>query len=149
MRRIPTYTADGARLRDYSLASIERLLEQERVTVQRAPTGVILCASFRPTDERQNPLPGRNPVAKKVHRGTYYSSLKSDGNSRVWQLHKLPTSRDFEHLYGRPRNRRESELFARAVFRSVERSVMREKTAPVIAIDDFKKASEKSLRTAA
>jgi hypothetical protein len=105
MHRIPAYTAEGVRLRDYSLESIQRLLEQDRITVHKTPKGVILCACFRPVDERQNPIPGSNPLVKKLRNGTYYSSLKSEGSARIWQLHKLPNSADVEHMFGRPKTK--------------------------------------------
>jgi hypothetical protein len=139
MRAIPTFNASGERIRDYSLRSIQALLEGGRIGVERSRKGVILRAYFLPTDDAQNPIRGRNPIVKKLRRGTYYSCLKSEGTMRLWQLHKVPTARDVEHKYGTAKTKSESELVERAVFNSVGRSVITRQPAQVIPTDSVKR----------
>jgi hypothetical protein len=54
---IPTYTFDGARLRDYSLQSIEWLLALDSITVRRKH-GRILSARFRSRSRQVVPCRG-------------------------------------------------------------------------------------------
>jgi hypothetical protein len=120
-KSIPTYMADGTRVRNHSLAAVEHLLEQDRVTVERKRNGTISRAYFRPTDQQQNPLNG-NPIIKRFRRGAVYSSMTTIGEVRLWQLHKLPASRD--------------------AFRAVERSVLQKECAPIVSIDAFRESAK-------
>jgi hypothetical protein len=125
---IPTYSADGKRLRDYSLSAIQSLFQQGRVTLEHGRKGRICRAYFRATDSQQNAV-GTNPIVKRPHAGTHYSFVGQVGSARLWQFQELPDSRE--------------------PFRAVERSVTLRRLAPVIAIDSFRKRSKRPVEFAA
>jgi hypothetical protein len=97
--KIPTYDADGTRLRSYSPAAIERLVSLNRVvpTIRR---GRIVCATFRERD-------GSNPLRHSAHMGQRYSfdELLPSGH-HAWKHKSLPKDAS-------------EDLFVRAIFRGV------------------------------
>lgn len=111
---IPTYSFDGARLRDYRLESIEWLLEQDSITVHRR-RGRIVSARFRATSELR---------AGSAH-GSAYSSVRftcqeSIGEHRRVIAHKaLPYYALSDDL-----TRAQRETVMRAAYSAVQLSVI-------------------------
>jgi hypothetical protein len=133
---IPTYAADGRRLRNYSPDEINHLLSLSLVVVRRNQRGQIRVAQFRGQG-------GANPLRRTAHLGTRYAFL---GEARVWKHRRLLQSQDVEYLFGEPDNLAEAELFVQAVFRAVPLSCLkREKPAKakVIPIDARTKREKK------
>jgi hypothetical protein len=118
---IPTYAADGRRLRDYALSSIERLLTLHLIIVARNRKGKIVCAHFRPVG-------GANPLRRAAHLGTRYSfELPLPSGHFAWTHRRLLQSQEIEALFGELDDRDDADQFVRAVFRAVPLSVMRPK----------------------
>jgi hypothetical protein len=127
MSGIPTFAADGRRLRPYSLRAIECLLAQHRVAVERNHLGVIVRATLRPVDEGRNPI-GVAPVLLQPKAGTRYSFEIRCGDRKIWQHHRVPE---------------------RAAFECVPASIMRtqpKQRANVISIDRLKRRASTSER---
>jgi len=74
---IPTFAADGRRLRNRSLQSVENLLALSMVVVRRGRRGQILAAQFRP-------LSGANPLRHSALSGTRYSFHGQGAMRMVW-----------------------------------------------------------------
>jgi hypothetical protein len=117
---IPTYAADGRRLRDYPESSIQRLLALDKVTVTYKRKGKIACAFFRPLD-------GANPLRRSAHVGTRYSFEEPLPSGHfAWKHRRLLQSQEIEELLGEPvEDERHLDLFVRSIFRAVPLSVMR------------------------
>jgi hypothetical protein len=79
---IPTYDAAGARLRDYSAATLRKLEEDGRVTLRRRQDGTIRKACFV----------DRNPVRRAACAGQRYSFRERIGELHVWRHKALPRS---------------------------------------------------------
>src|SRR3954452_6607394 len=88
---IPTYSADGHRIRNHSLTAIERLLELRKILVKRNHRGVIVAANFLPQSSA-------NPSRKSPHVGTQYSLLNRVGDVRLWQHRNFFTQRELSEL---------------------------------------------------
>lgn len=93
--QIPTFAADGRRLRPYSVGQIERLLARDAVVVRRNARGKILCAQFRAIN-------GANPLRGSIHMGTVYSFEQHVNDSYVWSHRRLLQSQEVESLMGEP-----------------------------------------------
>jgi hypothetical protein len=121
-RKIPTFAADGRRLRAYSLAAIEHLLSLSKVVVRRDERGRITVAQFRG-------LGGMNPLRQTAHAGTRYSFLVRCGDHKAWEHKDLLSSRDVELLFDLSKSSHEEELRSRdravrAVFLAVPLSCL-------------------------
>lgn len=120
-RLIPTYAADGRRLRAYSLEAIEHLLSLSKVVVRRNAHGRIKVAQFRG-------LAGANPLRSTAHAGTKYSFLVQNISTRSWQHKDLISSRDVEILFNLSSSKDEElpsrDRFVRAVFLAVPASCL-------------------------
>ena len=132
-RKIPTYAADGRRLRDYSLAAIERLESLSLVVVRRL-NGRIRCALFRG-------LMGANPLRATAHAGTRYSFLRRSGEVRLWEHAPLVQRQEIEALFEGARSVEDARLldrFVRAIFLAVPLSclVSPRRAANVVSIDE-------------
>jgi hypothetical protein len=80
---IPTYAANGARLRDRSLDSVLRLEELKKVALKRDRRGRVRGCQFL-SDA------GANPIRKSAHMGQRYSYMKRIGeHARIWQHRQL------------------------------------------------------------
>lgn len=134
MKRIPTYSCDGRRLRDYSLAAIERLLSLSLVIVRRSAAGVIRCALFRGTM-------GSHPCRRTALGGQRYSFLRRIGeHSRIWDHKELPGYPEIGALIENAKAARDAaslERFVRAIFLAVPLSVLSDSGArtPVVSIE--------------
>jgi hypothetical protein len=82
---IPTYTFDGARLRDYSLPSIEWLLSVDSITVHKKH-GRIVSARFRSQSQGRPVAPCRGSALS----GTRFTHLEIVGNTKVITHNPLP-----------------------------------------------------------
>lgn len=86
--KIPTYTADGRRFRDYSLTAVERLLSLSLVVVRRDRFGRIRVALFRETR-------GGHPMLSAGRFGQRYSFLRwVSERARCYEHKALPADRD-------------------------------------------------------
>lgn len=86
--KIPTYTADGRRYRDYSLTAIERMLSLSMVVVRRDRLGRIRVALFRDRI-------GGHPLIAAARFGQRYSFLRwISEHARCYEHKALPTDRD-------------------------------------------------------
>jgi hypothetical protein len=142
---IPTFGADGRRLRSYSLPAVERLLSLSKVVVRRNRRGRITSACFRPTD-------GANPLRLTALMGTRYSYQQQLDEHRAWSHRRLIQRQDVEALMGEELlDEVEIDVYVRAVFRAVPLSVMRRdprKTpldrvpAKVVSIDSGRKPAD-------
>lgn len=116
---VPTFAADGRRLRNYTPEAIEHLLSLSLVAVERGRKDRIKCAFFRPTS-------GASPVRPKAHMGTKYSSnelLPSGHHS--WKHRRLLQSQHLEEILGVPvANEKELDRFLQSVFRAVPLSCL-------------------------
>lgn len=138
--RIPTFSADGSRVRAQFLSKVEAFLAAGAMVVRRNRKGKITCAQYRVQ------IDGANPLRRSAHVGTRYSWLEHVGEDspyRAWRHRNLLQSQYVEVLMGQPvDNPEDIDLFVRAVFRAVPLSCMkrpaRTPLAPVIPIDSFR-----------
>ncbi len=86
-RMVPTYTFDGARLRDYSLPSIEWLLSADSITVHRK-AGRIVSARFRSQSSRRV-TPGKT-TALSGTRFTHREQVAGFPNLKIVMHNPLP-----------------------------------------------------------
>ena len=134
---IPTFRADGRRVRDYSLEAIERLLGLSLIVVKRSRKGRITCAQFK-SDA------GANPLVKSAHMGQQYSyEHHLPSGHCAWSHRDLIQRQDVEALFGETvESRQDVDLYVRAVFRAVPLSCLvvkahvapRPKPAKVVSI---------------
>jgi hypothetical protein len=82
---IPTYTFDGARLRDYSLASIEWLLSVGSITVRRK-NGRVVSARFQSQSHSRPVVPCRGSALS----GTRFTHREQVGNLTILVHNRLP-----------------------------------------------------------
>jgi hypothetical protein len=130
---IPTYSAEGRRLRDYSVAKVEDLLSRSMVVVERKRNGHIKCAHLRPSS-------GASPVRKTAHMGQHYSFKERLPNGRrAWNHSKMLVRSDIEGLIGKPIDVEDTELFIRAVFRAVPLSIMPRRKTPALLAKDARR----------
>ena len=127
MLTIPTFSSDGRRLRNYNLASIEKLLDVDRVAVERDRHGQITCATFRPAS-------GANPIKANAHMGQSYSFPQQlPSGHRAWTHSSLIDSSEASEA-----GIRDAETFIRGVFHHVRDSItvlQPNKRANVVCID--------------
>lgn len=131
---VPTYSADGKRLRNYSLASIESLLVSDRVAVERNRKGEITCATMRPADKS-------NPILKSAHMGQSYSFLQNlPSGHRAWSHSRLLDESELTS-----EGIADAEKFVRDIFFAVPASVSRieKPLAPVISIEEYRNRSKR------
>lgn len=119
-RDVPTFRADGRRVRDYSSEAIARLHALGLIVVGRSRKGRITCAQFK-SDA------GANPLVKSAHMGQQYSYEQAlPSGHYAWRHRELIQRQDVEILFGeRPENKRELDLYVRAIFRAVPLSCLR------------------------
>jgi hypothetical protein len=111
---IPTYTFDGARLRDYNVESIEWLEEMDSIVVRRKGERIV-SARFRSVAARRT-QPGRNTGLT----GVRFTCLEEIGERRRIVMHKpLPYGALSDDL-----TRAQRETVMRAAFSGVQLSVM-------------------------
>jgi hypothetical protein len=119
-RSIPSYAADGTRLRkDFSEEAVEHLLALSLVVVRRSPRGRIQCALWRGET-------GAHPLRATAHLGTRYHRLRrvSETSLKIYELRDLLGERDSDVAKLSPVERAQRDLFLRRVFREVPLSVM-------------------------
>jgi hypothetical protein len=127
---IPTYSADGTRLRDYSSAAVERLCNRGAMVVERNKRGRIVAATFRP--DKADRHSRSNPVRASIPVGTYYSYEESIADKYyVWQHRELVEARELRQLFG---DGVEREAFLRTVFLAVPVSCLRPSDRPTRAV---------------
>lgn len=136
-KKIPTFAADGKRLRAYSPDAIERLLSLSLVVVIRNRKGRILRAHFRPTD-------GANPLRASCNMGQRYYFLEHVGDHKVYSHTPLIAAEDAAELNGQTPE--ELDRYIRNIFRAVPLSVMQQRVAPtptpkakVVDIGEYRK----------
>lgn len=83
VRLIPVWLPDGQRVRSRSLASIERLLEANKVIVRRNGKGRIVAAQYRPHLEAEREF-------RLEELATRYSFWRRIEGKEVWNLKALP-----------------------------------------------------------
>lgn len=123
MPTIPTYAHNRQRCRRYSLASIERLLREGKVIVDRNSRGEITAAMFRPRPEREVKPRCRNTVST----GTYYSHLVTldERGHQLWQHKDLLTLSEMDVIMGeRVDEIEDRDRFLAAIFRAVPLSCL-------------------------
>jgi hypothetical protein len=116
---VPTFAADGRRLRNRTPESIEHLLALSLVVVERGRKDRIRAAFFRPTD-------GATPVKPRAHMGTKYSYNEHlPSGHTAWKHRRLLQSQQLEELLGIPQASDEDlDRFLQSVFRAVQLSCM-------------------------
>jgi hypothetical protein len=122
LRLIRTYAANGARLRDRSLESVETLEALGKVAVRRSKRGTITVCQFRSEPN------GANPIAKTAHLGQVYSFRQElPSGHRVWKHRALVQSQAVEALFGEPAEDPQAlDTFVRSVYLHVALSVITE-----------------------
>lgn len=115
---IPTFAADGRRLRPHTARALEHLYSLSRVVVRRNAKGRILVARYRDAE-------GGHPLRLSALGGTRYSS--KNNTTKVWEHKQLPTGDEAAAAMGeKVEDPKEVDLFVRAVFRAVPLSVMKQ-----------------------
>jgi hypothetical protein len=110
---IPTFAADGRRLRNYSPEAIERLLIRGMIVVRRNKRGRIICAQFREDN-------GANPLRQTAHMGSNYSFEEHCGDAYVWQHKPLMKPQTAARLMGEEvEDERIVDRYVRAIFQNV------------------------------
>lgn len=133
-KTVPTYAADGRRLRSYTLEAIERLVKLDLVAVQRNRHGRIVLANFRPVD-------GANPIRTTAHLGTKYSFNEHLPSGLTAWKHRalLRDERALAATLGElADDPADADLFIRRVFRAVPLSCLTQSEgapAKVVSID--------------
>ncbi len=142
--RIPTFAADGRRLRNYSVESVERLSNLHLITVVRAGRkGAIVSAHFRSPG-------GASAIKRTAHLGQKYSYLARIGQSRLWQHQPLLQRTDRRQLEADTADdRAAAELYIRGIFRAVPLSCLQHQPgtsthpgAKVVPIDSLRPAKK-------
>ena len=139
-KTVPTYAADGRRLRSYTLEAIERLLQLDLIAVQRNRAGRIVTAHFRDGG-------GANPIRNSAHMGQNYSfeEMLPSGNSAWKHSDLFRDKRDRQTLYDDAYGDVAAiDLFVRGIFRAVPLSCMSRPETPtspakVVSIDTGRK----------
>ena len=137
---IPTYAADGRRLRNYPLLQIENLLTSGAVRVDRNRRGEIKAANFLPVSGS-----AANISAFMGQTYSFHEHLPS--GHRAWK-HSSLFRGSVRELLDADASERERDEFVRNIFRAVPLSVMAAsadvatpapKPAKVISIDSYRK----------
>ena len=125
-RTIPIYSADGTRLRNRALASIDQLLADGKVVVERNRRGRIVCATFRPARQAAGAL------RQKPHAAPAYSYPQALPSGRkAWRFSALITADDLQDLSEQGVSAAEADRYVRGLFLTVSASVMAAPPAPV------------------
>ena len=133
MQSIATYAADGTRLRNYPLSSIEYLLGLDEIEVRRNSRGHITKAFFRPT-------PTSSSMQQTALMGQSYSyeQLLPSGH-HAWKHRNFVSQEDEKDAVDEGVDPKELEEYIRNTFRSVALSVLAQPPAKapsnVVAID--------------
>jgi hypothetical protein len=110
---IPTFAADGRRLRNSSPEAVERLLAREQIVVRRNRRGRIICAQFREDN-------GANPLRKTAHMGTHYSFEEHVNDCYVWRHKPLPQPQTAARMMGEEvEDERLIDRYIRRIFQNV------------------------------
>ncbi len=118
-RIVPTFAANGKRLRNHSAAHVEQLEQRGVVQLSRTAKGRIKACQFLTGL-------GANPVQKTANTGTVYSFYNRVGDAQLWEHRQMVQRQDVEALFGLPVERGEDlELYLRGIFRAVPLSCMR------------------------
>jgi hypothetical protein len=118
-KRVPTYAADGRRLRDYVPSAVEHLFKLSLVVVRRNKSGRVVLAQFRGVG-------GANPLRATALAGTRYSFIERLHESRCWSHRRLLPREAVENLLGKPvEDAVTLDRYLRAIFRAVPLSVMK------------------------
>ena len=130
---IPTYAADGARLRNLSLPAVEHLLSINDVIVRRDKAGNIKRAQFI---EVLTPGPQKENGSLVGQTYSYLQNLPS--GHRAWRFSELLCSESKEQLSAEGLEKEDIERFLMATFRAVPLSCM--SAAPkVVSIGEFER----------
>jgi hypothetical protein len=120
-RLVPVYGANGKRLRNRSMASVETLLEQGKIMLTYTKRGAIKAAQFLDGG-------GANPIRTTAHLGTQYSfhnRIRQDAPLFAWEHRPLVQPQDIEALFGETvESQLDRDLYVRAIFRAVPLSCM-------------------------
>jgi hypothetical protein len=128
---IPAYTANGLRLGNYSLGSLERYLAltPARVVVKRNKrTGRITSAQFLPLPENSSAVDGKGSVRTSASMGQRYSYAEhvDESGHSVWSFVKFLTPR--EMLLDPDVSVADCERWLQLCFRAVPLSCLRDVT---------------------
>lgn len=105
--RIPTYSPDGNRWRDATLANVEYWLSLQLVVVRRNRRGLITCVQFLDAL-------GANPLRATAHMGQHYSVKRRFSGKPVWEFKPfLPGAFP------------DADRFLRSIFRAVPLSCLK------------------------
>jgi hypothetical protein len=136
-RSVPAFSADGQRLRNYSIEAAERCASLKLCVPKRTRTGRISSITFRP-------LPGGSPLRKTAHLGQRYSFREHlEGGLLTWSFVRLFVPRVAWE------EREEMELRLIAIFRAVPLSCMTPCPAPAKASGSASSAPGAALGIAA
>jgi len=148
---IRCYAANGSRLRDRSLASVETLLSLGKVSVSRNRKGTITGCQFKSDG-------GANPILQTAHLGQMYSFEQHlPSGHTCWKHRALLQSQAVEALFGEPvESRTDLDLYIRSIYMNVALSVKVEapRTRParsaanVVNIADFEHLRKPTQRKA-
>lgn len=119
-KRIPTYSADGSRLRPYTASAIAHLLSLSAIVVRKNRAGSIVVAQFRSAS-------GAHPMRNSALCGTRYSFLERIHESRMWSHRVLvprPSLEELEELAGKVNDEAARESFVRSIFNAVPLSCL-------------------------
>ena len=122
---IPTYAADGARLRNLSLPAVEHLLSINDVIVRRDKAGNIKRAQFI---EVLTPGPQKENGSLVGQTYSYLQNLPS--GHRAWRFSELLCSESKEQLSAEGLEKEDIERFLMATFRAVPLSCMSAVASP-------------------
>ena len=124
MQKMATYSAEGKRMRDYSLAALLRLAGLRKVYFTFGSRGRLLHATFLPHD-------GSRLLKRTAYKGQKYSYSERVGDThRAWKHADMLSPASIQSLVRRPLVAREIDLHIRAIFRAVPLSVMRREPEP-------------------
>lgn len=134
---IPTYAADGRRLRSYTPSAVARLISLDQIVVECNRKGKIVCATFRPAS-------GANPIRKTAHLGQHYSFREAlPSGHHCWKHSNVLTRREAGELAGHDLEKVEGDRFIRTVFWAVPLSILQRQekatAAKMVSIDRGRK----------
>ena len=114
---VPTFSSDGHRQRNYSLAAVETLLASQppRCSVKRNKHGRITSCQLFPLPPSSSAFCGKELLRKTIYVGQSFSFSEQvdDGGHRAWRHVPLLTPRS-----------EEAELFLMKIFRAVPLSCL-------------------------
>ena len=118
---VPSYSASGRRLRNYSLEAIGRclaLVPPSCAVKRNRRTGRITSAQFLPLPGNSSALEGTGRLAKTAHMGQHYSYAETidDGGRRAWRFQRFLVPSEMSISLDA---KQEIEEYLRGVFRAV------------------------------